>query len=115
MNLRRRRAPMDLLRPTSAGKRRREEENWSARDKIRGFPAAVNKENARLLRRGESEGLRFAESPAKSGLGRRKSAQGRPFRASRHAQARLNKIVPRFYSTRRHLNPSDISGVLEMV
>lgn len=57
-------------------------------DKIRGFPAAVNKENARLLRRGESEGLHFAESPAKSGLGRRKSAQGRPFRTSHHAQVR---------------------------
>lgn len=88
MNLRRRRAPMDLLRPTSAGKRR-DEENWSvSQDKIRGFPATVNEENTRLPRRGESEELRFAESPAKSGLGRRKSAQGRPFRASRHAQAR---------------------------
>lgn len=49
----------------------------------------MNKENASLLRRGESEGLRrFAESPAKSGLGRRKSAQGRLFRALHHAQAR---------------------------
>jgi len=94
MNLRRCRAPMNLLRPTSTGKKKR---GGKLERKIRSedFRWRVNKGNSRLLRRGESEGLRFAESPAKSGLGRRKSAQGRPSRALHHAQTarQLKKII----------------------
>lgn len=122
INLRRRRAPMDLLRPASAGKEKR---GGKLERKIRSLRisggAAANMENARLLRRGESEGLRFAESPAKSGLGRRKSAQGRPFRATRHAQARPRgdprKIARRVRTPRgstrrrRYLNLSDTIDV----
>lgn len=128
MNLRRCRASMDLLRSTSAERRkqthekeeeeeveekereREERQKIGAKDKIRGFPVAwirkmlVYYRVAEKARKTSKRGTSFCRRRAKSDLGRRKSAQDRPFRVLRHVQnvrgvSRMRELI---------FNPSDI-------